>query len=71
MYKFCRCAFLKWLKFEKDILKKIVPVLYILLFNLGILHFSGKVDSFTDKFIIFPKGRANTSALSLRKFAGI
>ena len=40
-------------------------------FNLAILHSSGKVDNFIDKFIIFLKGRANTSALSLRNFAGI
>ena len=39
-------------------------------FNLAILHFSGKVDNFIDKFI-FLKGRASTSAPSLRNFAGI
>ena len=39
-------------------------------FNLAILHSSGNIDNFIDKFII-PKGRANTSALSLRNFAGI
>ena len=38
-------------------------------FNLAILHSSGKVNNFIDKFIIFFKGRANTSAPSLRNFA--
>ena len=40
-------------------------------FNLAILHSSGKVDNFIDKFILFLKGKANTSAQSLRNFAGI
>ena len=40
-------------------------------FNLAILHSSEKFGNFIDKFIILPKGRANTSAPSLRKFAGI
>ena len=40
-------------------------------FNLAILHSSGKVGSFNDKFIISHKGRANTSAPSLRNFACI
>ena len=40
-------------------------------FNLAILHSSGKADGFIDKFIIFPKGRANTSAPPLRYFTGI
>ena len=40
-------------------------------FNLVILHSSGKVDNFIHKIIIFLNGRANTSALSLRNFAGI
>ena len=40
-------------------------------FNLAILQSSEKVDSFIDKFIIFFKGRANTSALSFRNFAEI
>ena len=39
-------------------------------FNLAILHTSGKVDNFIDKFI-FLNGRANTSASSLRNVAGI
>ena len=37
-------------------------------FNLAILRFSGKVDNFIDKFLIFLKGRVNTSAPSLRNF---
>ena len=40
-------------------------------FNLAILHSSGKVDSFIDEFIMFLKGRANTSAPSLKHFAEI
>ena len=40
-------------------------------FNLAILHSSGQIDNFIDKFIIFLKGGANTSAPSLRNFAGI
>ena len=40
-------------------------------FNLVILHSFGKVDNFIHKIIIFLNGRANTSALSLRNFAGI
>ena len=40
-------------------------------FNLAISHYSGKVDNFIDKFIIFVKGRANILASSLRSFAGI
>ena len=37
-------------------------------FNLAILHSSGKADSFIDKFIMFLKGRVNTSTPSLRNF---
>ena len=40
-------------------------------FNLATLQSSGKVDSFIDKFITFLKGKANTSALSIRHFARI
>ena len=40
-------------------------------FNLAILHSSGKVDNFIDKFIIFLKGRTNTLASFLRNFARI
>ena len=40
-------------------------------FNSTILHSSGKVDNFTDKFIIFLIRRANTTAPSLRNVAGI
>ena len=39
-------------------------------FNLAILHSSGKVDIFIDKFIVFLKGRANTVP-SLRNLARI
>ena len=38
-------------------------------FDLAILHSSGKVDNFIH--IVFLKGTANTSALSLRSSAGI
>ena len=40
-------------------------------FNLTILHFSRKIGSFIDKYIIFIKIRANTSAPSFGNLAGI
>ena len=40
-------------------------------FNLAILHSSGKVDSFIDRFIILVKGRTKTSAPSLRNLSSI
>ena len=45
--------------------------LFIIGFNLTILHSSGKVDCFINKFIIFFKGRANILAPSFRNVAGI
>ena len=40
-------------------------------FNLAILHSSGNVDDFINKFIIFLKGRVNTSAPFLKNVPGI
>ena len=40
-------------------------------FNLAILHSSGNVDNFIEKFVVFLKGRVNSSDLSIRSFAGI